>query len=63
MTTMLEKRLDKLEAVIDPPKIKPLIIYSHMTAAECAKHNKPPTPGNPLMVIVRPISEMGKEDE
>lgn len=61
--TTLDKRLDKLEAVIDPPKIKPLIIYTHMTAAECAKFNKPPIPGNPLMVIVRPISENERQDE
>ena len=59
----LDKRLDKLEAIVDPKPSEPMIIYAHMTEAECAKYNKPPTKGNPLMVIVRPCTERGKEDE
>lgn len=59
----LDNRIKKLESVVDPPKIKPMIIYAHMTAAECAQFNKPPTPGNPIMVIVRPISENERQDE
>jgi hypothetical protein len=53
----LEKRIEKLENVVDPKQLEPLIIYSHMTEAECAKFNTPPVKGNPLMVIVKPCPD------
>lgn len=63
MTTALDKRLDKLEAVVDPKPLEPMIIYAHMTEAECAKYNEPTTKGNPLTFIVRPCTEKGQENE
>jgi len=63
MATMA-KRVDKLEAVVDPKPLPPMILYCEgMTEAECAKFNKPPTPGNPLMLIVRPAPEGGEPCE
>lgn len=54
----LEKRIEKLETVIDPAQLEPLIIYVQgMTEAECAKFNKPATKGNPLMLIVKPCPD------
>lgn len=59
----LDKRLDKLEAIVDPKPLPPIILYCHMTQAECDKFNKPPIPGNPLMFIVRPCTDKEQEDE
>jgi hypothetical protein len=62
--TTFEKRLNKLEAVVNPKPLPPMILYCEgMTEAECAKFNKPPTPGNPLMLIVRPAPEEGEPCE
>mgnify|MGYP001220305232 FL=1 len=62
--TTFEKRLNKLEAVVNPKPLPPMILYCEgMTEAECAKFNKPPTPGNPLMLIVRPVPEGGEPCE
>ncbi len=59
----LDKRLDKLQAIVDPKPLEPMILYCNMTEAECAKFNKPPTKGNPLILIVRPCTEKEQEDE
>lgn len=51
----LDKRLEKLEAIADPKKLEPLVIYCHGLTEEGAKRfNKPAVKGNPLMVVVRP---------
>ena len=51
----LEKRIEKLETVVDPAQLEPMVIYVQgMTEAECAKFNKPPVKGNPLMIVVKP---------
>ena len=57
--TTLDKRLEILEAIVDPKPLEPMIIYAHMTEAECAKFNKPATKENPLMLIVRSCLEEG----
>lgn len=60
----IEKRIDKLEAAVEPKALPPMILYCEgLSEAECARLNKPPTPGNPLMLIVRPAPEGGEPCE
>lgn len=61
--TTLDKRLEILEAIVDPKPLEPMIIYAHRTEAECAKFNKPATKEKPLMLIVRPCPEGGIQGE
>lgn len=62
--TTLDKRVEKLEAIVNPKPLEPMVIYTHMTEAECEKFNRPATKGNPLMVVVRSCMEKGgQEDE
>jgi len=54
----LEKRIEKLETVVDPAQLEPMVIYVEgMTEAECAKYNILPTKENPLMLLVKPCPE------
>lgn len=54
----LSDRLSKLEAVANPPVIPPLILYCHLTEAECAKFNARRDPiNNPLVFEVRPYPD------
>ena len=54
----LEKRIENLEAIADPPELEPMIIYAHTTAEQCAEMNARRDPrNNPLMVEIRPSPE------
>lgn len=60
MTTTLEKRLARLEAVADPPTLPPLIIT-------CEGYEGPPAPspvkgGLACMVLMCDTCRKGKED-
>ncbi len=60
--TTLDRRVDKLEAIVDPKPLEPIILYCNMTEAECAKFNERQTPGNPLTFIVRPYPEKEQDE-
>jgi len=58
MGTTLEKRLDHLEAIAEPPALKPLILYVRgISARQCAERfpDPPDTKGNPLRLIIRTL--------
>ncbi|MHB8092766.1 MAG: hypothetical protein ACYDH8_14390 [Syntrophales bacterium] len=54
-------RLTKLETVVNPPAIEPLILYGHWTAEQCAVLNAKRNPvNNPLFFECRPVAERGE---